>query len=404
MNGILFEVSNIVRWANAGGGYVYDATFATDSNVGGYPKGARVLRTDGQGYWLNTVDGNTHDPETAGAASAGWMPDYSTGASVVSVTSTNVTLTQLQYGKPCIVVSGSMTANLNLIFPSIVYQWLIINNTTGSHTLTCKTASGTGVALANGDIKPVICDGTDIVTITPSSGGGGGGGGGQLIGVQIFDTPGVTTYTPSVGCNTIFVEIQGGGGAGGNAIGTAGSTTSIALSAGGSAGNYCHGYLQAPLAGSYPVTVGFSGIAGSRNPTGSRFGSYFAQEGVNADPAGAVPAPYMVVNLPPQPDPIVPGTHAQFFSFYSDDPSVGHAIILGITANAAGVSGKGGASKFGPGAMPRVDYGSGVANLYHGNPARNYGSGGGGAIVMNANFTGIGGAGAGGVVAVWEYT
>ena len=53
MNGILFRLSAILRWANAGGGYAYDAAFATDSNVGGYPKGARVLRSDGAGYWLN---------------------------------------------------------------------------------------------------------------------------------------------------------------------------------------------------------------------------------------------------------------------------------------------------------------------------------------------------------------
>ncbi|HRT22327.1 MAG TPA: hypothetical protein P5318_19630, partial [Candidatus Hydrogenedentes bacterium] len=56
MNGILYELSNVIRWANAGGGYTYDADFATDSNVGGYPKGARVLRADGSGYWFNTAD------------------------------------------------------------------------------------------------------------------------------------------------------------------------------------------------------------------------------------------------------------------------------------------------------------------------------------------------------------
>lgn len=50
MNGILFELSAILRWANAGGGYAFDGTFAADSNVGGYPKGARIMRSDGQGY------------------------------------------------------------------------------------------------------------------------------------------------------------------------------------------------------------------------------------------------------------------------------------------------------------------------------------------------------------------
>ena len=76
MNGILFQLSAILRWANAGGGYAYDSTFANNSNVGGYPKGARIMRSDGLGYWFNTVENNTTDPEAAGAAAAGWVPDF----------------------------------------------------------------------------------------------------------------------------------------------------------------------------------------------------------------------------------------------------------------------------------------------------------------------------------------
>lgn len=70
MNGILYELSNVARWANAGGGYVYDAAFATDSNVAGYPKGAVLLKSGGNGWWLNTVDSNTTNPDAAGA---GWV-------------------------------------------------------------------------------------------------------------------------------------------------------------------------------------------------------------------------------------------------------------------------------------------------------------------------------------------
>lgn len=72
MNGVLFEVTDPVRWFGAGAGFPYDATFATDSNIGGYPKGARVLRADGSGYWLSLVDNNLTDPDTGGA---GWAPD-----------------------------------------------------------------------------------------------------------------------------------------------------------------------------------------------------------------------------------------------------------------------------------------------------------------------------------------
>lgn len=160
MNGILFELSAILRWANAGGGYAYDAAFATDSNVGGYPKGARIMRSDGLGYWFNTVENNTTDPEAAGAAAAGWVPDFTNGVTAVTMTSANVTLTPLQYGKPIIVITGTLTANLNLIFPAIVNEWTVINNTTGAFTITCKTASGTGLVVNTAAL--IVGDGTNI--------------------------------------------------------------------------------------------------------------------------------------------------------------------------------------------------------------------------------------------------
>lgn len=160
MNGVLYELSAIIRWVNAGAGFVYDATFAADDNVQGYPKGARVLRSDGLGYWFNTADGNTIDPESAGAAAAGWVPDFATGVSAITMTSSNVTLNELQYGKPVIVISGLLTANLNLIFPNIIKDWVVINNTTGAYSITCKTAAGTGVVVNS--VQKVVGDATNI--------------------------------------------------------------------------------------------------------------------------------------------------------------------------------------------------------------------------------------------------
>ena len=160
MNGILYEMSAVIRWANAGGGYTYDGTFAADSDVGGYPKGARVMRSDGLGYWLNTADNNVTDPEGAGAVAAGWVPDFTNGVAAVTMTGSNVTLTALEYGKPIIIISGLLTANLNLIFPDIAGQWIVINNTTGAFTITCKTAAGTGVEVAG--VRAIVGDGTNI--------------------------------------------------------------------------------------------------------------------------------------------------------------------------------------------------------------------------------------------------
>lgn len=165
MNGILYALSAALRWANAGGGYVYDGTFAADANITGYPKGARILRSDGAGYWLNTIDGNTVDPEsvTVNAAQvAGWVPDLTNGIASITMTSANVTLTPAQYGKPFVVLSGELTANLNLIFPNLAGEWTVVSNCTGAFTVTAKTAAGTGVVVTPGRTRIIWGDGTNI--------------------------------------------------------------------------------------------------------------------------------------------------------------------------------------------------------------------------------------------------
>lgn len=169
MNGIMYAVSAIARWAAAGGGYPYDATFAGDTNVGGYPKGARVLRSDGRGYWYSTTDNNTTDPEAAGAAAAGWVPDFTSGTAPVTMTSANVTLTPLQYGNPIITISGALTANLNLIFPAIAESWVVVNQTTGAYTITAKTAAGTGVTVVQSGATYIYGDGTNIASLSAQS-------------------------------------------------------------------------------------------------------------------------------------------------------------------------------------------------------------------------------------------
>lgn len=187
MNGILYEMSAVDRWANAGGGYPYDSTYATD--IGGYPKGARVLRTDGIGYWLNTADNNTTDPEAGGA---GWVPDLMPGATPVTMTGSNVTLTPLQYGQPVIRITGLLTGDLNLIFPTIPAIWTVINATTGAFTITAKTASGTGVTVTGA--QTVVGDGIDILAIVPT----------------VTSVSQIQTLTAEVAANALTVTFGGG--------------------------------------------------------------------------------------------------------------------------------------------------------------------------------------------------
>jgi hypothetical protein len=67
MNGILNAITQWLQWTNAGGLTKFDATFA--AAIGGYPANAFLLNAAGTGFWLNTADDNSNNPDTGGA---GW--------------------------------------------------------------------------------------------------------------------------------------------------------------------------------------------------------------------------------------------------------------------------------------------------------------------------------------------
>jgi hypothetical protein len=71
-NGLEFYNTSWLRWVQAGGAIPYDATF--QSNVGGYPSGARVNSAVAANViWRSTTDDNVTDPDTEGA---GWVNDF----------------------------------------------------------------------------------------------------------------------------------------------------------------------------------------------------------------------------------------------------------------------------------------------------------------------------------------
>ncbi len=79
MNGVLFLFAQTVRWVQAGGSFLYDATFANDPNVGGYPQGAVLLNATLSGFWINTIENNVTDPDATDGSAHGWLsmnPDW----------------------------------------------------------------------------------------------------------------------------------------------------------------------------------------------------------------------------------------------------------------------------------------------------------------------------------------
>lgn len=155
-NGILNAITQSVRWACAGGQYAYDGAFSTA--IGGYPKGALIQNAVGDVIWLNTADDNKTNPDTG----TGWSPAIRYGLTTVALAGSNVTLTPAQAAKETIVLTGALTANVQLIMPAWVETWLIVNNTTGNFTVSVKPAAGSGVNLAASTSSQVYGDGTNI--------------------------------------------------------------------------------------------------------------------------------------------------------------------------------------------------------------------------------------------------
>lgn len=269
MNGILYDITVAEQFIQAGGSWPYDSAFATA--IGGYPLGALVQRSDSSGFWRNTLDGNTTDPDAGGA---NWQPEEA-GITSVTMTSSNVTLTSLEAARNIIVITGTLTTNLNLIFPTYTKNWTVSNQTTGAFTITCKTAAGAGFAPAQGSSPILFGNGTDI-KLAGQSGG--------LLNVQVFDSAGSSTYTPTAGTQSVIVEVCGAGAGSGGCAATGGGQ--VSMSGGGGSGAYAKSRITSGFSG-VSVVVGAAGAAGAAAGNGgdggqSSFGTVVAAGGIGS--------------------------------------------------------------------------------------------------------------------------
>ncbi|WP_313700072.1 hypothetical protein [Achromobacter sp.] len=161
-NGILNFLSAATRWGQAGAGYSYDASFS--AGAGGYPKGAVLLNAAQDGFWINLADNNTTNPDDGGA---NWTPAFNQGSvAIPALSNANVTLTPAQFAKPIVALSGTLTGNVQVIFPANRQRWLVVNNASGAFSVTCKTAAGSGVVVPNGNSALIFGDGTAILMVT----------------------------------------------------------------------------------------------------------------------------------------------------------------------------------------------------------------------------------------------
>ncbi|PYZ35417.1 phage tail protein [Enterobacter cloacae complex sp.] len=160
MNGVLYSTTIQQQWQNAGMTYPFSQDFS--DAVSGYPKGAIVPSSVYTGQWLNLNEANGTSPESPTGANTGWVPINNYGVTQITMTSGSIVMSSLQAAKDRIIISGTLTANVNLIFPAWIKSWVVHNNCTGNFTVTCRTASGSGVVVIPGLISRLFCDGVNI--------------------------------------------------------------------------------------------------------------------------------------------------------------------------------------------------------------------------------------------------
>ena len=100
------------------------------------------------------------------------------GTLALPLSNADVTLNTAQSQNNFISLTGTITANINVIFPNIGRTYIVRNSTTGAFTVTLKTvAGGATVTIAQGAIIVIALTGGDIVTdnigFTPVQQGGG---------------------------------------------------------------------------------------------------------------------------------------------------------------------------------------------------------------------------------------
>lgn len=167
MNGVLYSATLQQQWQNAGMTYPFSQDFS--DAVSGYPKGAIVPSSVYTGQWLNLNEANSTPPESATGATTGWVPVNNYGITQITMTSGSIVMSSLQAAKDRIIITGALTASVNLIFPAWIKSWVVYNNCTGNFSITCKTAAGTGITVIPGLASRLFCDGVNITDETYNS-------------------------------------------------------------------------------------------------------------------------------------------------------------------------------------------------------------------------------------------
>lgn len=401
-NGGMNQVARVAWWVLLGGGWTYDGTFATNSNIGGYPNGAVLQSADFKGNWISVADNNQNNPDTNGT---GWVPGYQYGATTISgLTGGTVTATPAQAAKNSIILTGTLTSALTLVLPAWIKNWEITNSTSGAFVTIVKTAAGSGTTIPqNGVPTTARGDGTNI--------NGNANTAGRLLRTSVytivsgtqqvsvdggaFTATGATTFTPLAGAAKWEVEATGGGGGCGGTSAT--SASQVTIVGGGSAAAYARSIYTTMTTQS--VTVGAAGAAGAAgNNSGgtggtTTFGALISTPGGNGSLGGG-PLSASATNTSINP----PATQ-------SNAPTGGNVLSTVGTCGQPGLFVGSGSSPYGgAGGSGPLGSGGGYGTAGTPKPGTGFGAGAGGSAAQPSAAAAAGAAGAPGAVIVREYS
>lgn len=92
------------------------------------------------------------------------IEDACIGLLAKTVTTADITLTDAEHNRSFFIrCTGAMTGARNVIVKTRKHVFCLENACSGGFNITIKTASGSGVAIANGQTRMVYCDGTNVV-------------------------------------------------------------------------------------------------------------------------------------------------------------------------------------------------------------------------------------------------
>lgn len=126
-------------------------------HIGSFTSVAGVL-------YESKTNANTGNDPTADDGT-NWLPvkdNRVTVATITPATDADVTLDRDEYSADILVIeTGAWSTNRNIIVPDESRKWDAFSNSV--YTATVKTAAGTGIAVAEGTSRPLVCDGVDVV-------------------------------------------------------------------------------------------------------------------------------------------------------------------------------------------------------------------------------------------------